>query len=137
MRSLALCLTLAVSSTLMACASGQAVDPNTPETCITVDNSAGGSSAGRVYLIGESRERIRIGEVPLGRSVTHCIRRSSFAGRYQLVIEEGQASRMDPAMMQNQPSAFRSEVFTLVPGDHITWDVRLNRTTMQRGGGTL
>ena len=76
MRSLALCLTLAVSSTLMACASGQAVDPNTPETCVTVDNSAGGSSAGRVYLVGESRERIRIGEVPLGRTVTHCIRRS-------------------------------------------------------------
>lgn len=135
MRNIASAVLLTATAFLAGCASGQAVDPNTPETCVTVDNTSGGSSAGRVYLVGESRERIRIGEVPMGRSVTHCIRRSSFAGRYQLVIEEGQASRMDPAMMQNQPNAFRSEVFTLVPGDHITWDIRTNRTTMSRVPG--
>lgn len=133
MRPVVLGMSLALTMTLLGCASGAKVDPNTPETCVTVDNS-GGSDAGRVYLIGDSRERIRIGEVPMGRSVTHCLRRSSFAGRYQLVIESGQVDRMDPAMMQNQPGAFRSEVFTLVPGDHITWDVRLNRTTVTRSG---
>jgi hypothetical protein len=133
MRAVFVCLSLVLTTTLLGCASSGSVDPNTPETCVTVDNT-GGSDAGRVYLIGDSRERIRIGEVPMGRTVTQCIRRSSFAGRYQLVIESGQVDRMDPAMMQNQPGAFRSEVFTLVPGDHITWDVRLNRTTVTRSG---
>jgi len=134
MRSLALALGLATAFVLAGCASSGSVDPNTPETCVTVDNSGGGSAAGRVYLMGENRERIRIGEVPMGRAVEHCIRRSAFSGRYWLVIEEGQADRMDPAMRQNQPNAFRSDTFALNPGDRITWDIRTNRILLGAGG---
>ena len=121
---------------LTGCASTSEADPNIPETCITVDNEVGGSDAGRVFLIGEGRERIRLGEIPMGRSVTHCLRRSTFGGSWQLVIESGLVDRMDPAAGQNQPSAFRSPTFNLLPGDRLRWEVRTNRILLDSGEGS-
>ncbi len=122
---------IALAFLALGCASTPEVDPNTPETCVTVDNTGGGGAAGRVFLVSDSRERIRIGEVPMGRSVRHCMRRTAFSGLYRLVIEEGQVDRMDPALNQNRPRAFRSDTFTLVPGDHLVWDVRTNRIMLE------
>lgn len=127
-----------VALILASCAStGEADDPNIPETCVTVDNTSGGGNAGRVFLVGSrGRDRIRIGEVTMGRMETLCVRRSTFGGPWQLVIESGTVDRMDPALRQNSPNAFRSQEFTLQPGDHLVWDIRLNRITLRSSGGS-
>jgi hypothetical protein len=117
-----------------ACASTPE-DPNAPQACVTVDNSRGGSALARVFLVGTDGTRTRIGEVPMGRTVTECIRRSSFSGRYQLVVEEGAADRMDPALNQNQPRALVSESFVLEGGVRLTWDIRTNRIILNSSGG--
>jgi hypothetical protein len=123
------------AAALTGCATTSEADPSIPETCITVDNQMGGSDAGNVFLIGEGRERIRLGEIPMGRSVTHCLHRSTFGGSWQLVIESGLVDRMDPARGQNSPNAFRSQTFRLLPGDRLIWEVRTNRIMLDTSGG--
>lgn len=119
---------------LGACAS--AGDPNAPETCIRVDNTGGGDHSGRVFMVGATDEvkltgeRIRIGEVPMGRSVTHCMRRSSFLGFYRLIIEDGLVDRYDPAHNEVRPGTYASSLFQLSPGDSLVWEVRTNRIMM-------
>lgn len=129
---LAVLLTVAAAS---SCASAPE-DPNAPQACVVIDNRQGGSSAGRVFLVTQARERIRIGEVPVGREVRHCIRRSNFSGEFYLSIEAPGADRMDPALNQSRPPTRRSDVFFLTPGDEIVWILQTNRIAVRRIGGT-
>lgn len=129
-------LLLAAAFFGVACATSPE-DMSVPETCVTVDNTMGGGNAGRIFLVGSGgRDRIRIGEVTMGRAETMCVRRSAFGGPWWLVIESGTVDRMDPALRQNSPRAFRSQEFTLQPGDHLVWDIRLNRITLRASGGS-
>ena len=119
-----------------ACATtAEEVDPNTPETCFTVDNRESGGGAGRVYLVSASGERHRIGEVPMGRQVQHCMRRSNFGGAWYLIVERASADRIDPALNETQARPIRSEVFYVRSGDQIVWNVRFNRIRYGGSGG--
>ena len=121
---------------LCACATtGGEVDPNTPETCFTIDNREGGGPAGRVYLISDSNERIRVGEVPMGRLVQHCLRRSGFGGAFYLIVEQGYSDRIDPALNETRARPIQSEAIYITPGDEITWNVYLNRIRYGGSGG--
>jgi hypothetical protein len=123
--------------TLLACATtNEKVDPNTPETCFTVDNREGGGPAGRVYLISAANERIRLGEVPMGRELQRCIRRSGFGGEWHLIVQRASSDRIDPALNETQARPVESQPFYLTPGDHVSWNVHLNWLRyLERGGG--
>jgi len=125
---LAVLVTLAAAAT--SCASAPE-DPNAPQACVVIDNREGGGSVGRAFLVTQARERIRIGEVPVGREVRHCLRRSSFDGMFYLLIEDPGADRMDPAMRQNQPGARRSDEFFITPGDEVVWILQTNRISVR------
>ena len=110
---------------------------------MTIDNTDGGGVAGRISLIKDGREglapgeitrisqfrgeRIRLGQVSMGRTMRHCIRRSALIGDYRIVVEGGSADRIDPALNQNQAPLLYSDIFRLNPGDEVEWSVRLNR----------
>ena len=121
---------------LCACATtAEEVDPNTPQTCFTIDNREGGGAAGRVYLISDYNERVRVGEVPMGRMVQHCLRRSSFNGAFYLTVEHAASDRIDPALGQTRSRAIQSEAIYITPGDEIVWNVYLNRIRYGGSGG--
>lgn len=111
------------------------VDPNIPETCFTIDNREGGGPAGRVYLVSASRERHRVGEVPMGRQLQHCMRRSNFGGAWYLIVERASSDRIDPALNETRARPILSEAFYITPGDQIVWNVRLNRIRYGGSGG--
>ena len=137
-------LVLAVAGTfaLAGCASTPE-DPNAPQACVTIDNTEGGGAAGRVSLVKDGRtgvipgeirriedfrgERIRIGQVSMGRRSRECIRRNGLVGDYRIVVEGASSDRIDPALNQNQAPLQYSEIFRLNPGDEVEWNVRLNR----------
>ena len=121
---------------LFACATtAEEADPNVPETCFIIDNSEGGGPAGRVYLISDSNERVRMGEVPMGRQLKRCLRRSGFPGGWHLIVERGYSDRIDPALNQTQASPIQSQDFYITVGDEVVWNVYLNRLRYMRGGG--
>ena len=146
-------LTLAVAGTfaLAGCASTPE-DPNAPQACITIDNTQGGGAAGRISLIKDGREglapgeitelnqfrgeRIRLGQVSMGRTMRHCIRRSALVGNYRVVVEGGSSDTIDPTNIRdrNQAPLVFSEIFRLNPGDEVEWNVRLNRIRFTTGG---
>jgi hypothetical protein len=113
-------------------------DPNAPHACITIDNSEGGGAAVRVYLIRDGGERVRFGEVTIGRTTRECIQRSGLTGTYQIAVFAPSAERIDPALGQNQPPTVLSQTLGLGPGVEIEWNVRLNRIRLiseGSGGG--
>ena len=144
-------LGLAVS--VGACASGPVAeeDPNAPQACVRVDNSGGTGTAGRVFLVNgipddrersaRSGERIRIGQVSMGRQLDYCFRRSNFSGNWYLLVEEVGADRLDPANRVNIDTDLlrdvqqTSQTFYLTPGDRVVWNVHLDRITVERIGG--
>jgi len=125
---------VALAFGLEACASAP-IDPNAPEACVTIDNTDSGGAAGQVYLIKDRTETIRIGEVPMGRSVRHCIKRAGLTGNYQIEVRAPSSDRIDPAEGQTQAATVRSETFRLNPGVEIAWNVRANRIRLLRAGG--
>lgn len=147
-------LSAGLAVALAACASGGGLeeDPNAPQACVRVDNTGGGGAAGQVFLVNGNRptagedyrsaggERIRIGEVSMGRQVRRCIRRPAFGGSWYMVVEQVSGDRLDPADRLN-PETNRlrgvqdlSESFYLSPGDEIVWNLRLNRISVERIG---
>ena len=135
-------LGLAVSVVACASAPGAEEDLNAPQACISIDNTGGGGTAGRVILVSDSRERIRIGEAPMGRVIDYCFRRSQFSGSWYLVIEQVASDRLDPANRVNTATdrlidvQEYSETFYITPGDRIVWNVHLDRITVERIGGS-
>ena len=127
-----------------ACASGPPAeeDLSVPQACIAIDNTGGGGTAGRVFLVSESQERIRIGEATMGQVLDHCFRRSSFSGNWYLLIEEVASDRLDPADRVDINTDLlrdvqeRSQSFYITPGDRIVWNVHLDRITVERIGGS-
>ena len=110
---------------LSACASTpEQVDPNAPEACVTIDNREGLGTAAKVYLVSGSQERIRLGEVPMGSRMRHCVQRSNFGGRWYLVIGDEEM----------EVRVRRSEDFSLHPGDEVMWEVRMNRIHKEGSG---
>ena len=111
----------------LACATTvEEADPNVPETCFTIDNSEGGGPAGRVYLISDSNERTRLGEVPMGRQLKRCLRRSSYGGGWHLIVESASSDRIDPALGELRAKPVQSQDFYITPGDQIEWNVHMN-----------
>ena len=116
-----------------ACAStGEQLDSGEPEVCITVDNRRGTGAGGRVFLVSGTNERIRMGEVPMGRQVTRCLQRSNFGGRWHILIEAAPESTIDPANNELKARPIQSPDFSLHPGERVAWDVRMNR--IRKGG---
>jgi hypothetical protein len=121
---------------LSACASTpEQVDPNAQEACVTVDNRRGTGAAGRVFLVSGSQERIRLGEVPMGQQVRHCLRRSEFGGRWHILIEAAPESTIDPANNELNAEPIESPDFSLHARDEVVWDVRMNRIEKRASGG--
>lgn len=127
-----------VAVTAAACASTPE-DPDAPEICVEVDNTRGGGALSRVFLIGvNSRQRIRIGDAPMGRTTRTCTRSATVPGSFYFFAEGGSVDRMDPAQRQNQPGGMRSPDILIEPGDLVTWNVQRNILTCQpnvAGGG--
>lgn len=115
---------------LAACASAPA-DPNAPRACFTVNNEEGSGAIGNVWILHDSRQRLRIGEVGMGRTVTECFRRTGMTGRWQFVVYSSTADRMDPALGQNNPPTRRSDSFIYQADTDFVWNVRTGRVTLR------
>lgn len=134
---------VSLAASVGACASGPAAEENlnAPQACIAIDNTQGGGTAGRVILISDSRERIRIGNATMGRVLDYCFRRSNFSGSWYLLIEEVASDRLDPADRLDTATNLlrdvqeRSQSFYINPGDRVIWNVHLDRITVERIGG--
>ncbi|MCE2455831.1 MAG: hypothetical protein J4G12_08480 [Gemmatimonadetes bacterium] len=121
---------LAALAVLTACASAPE-DPNAPRACFTVNNEDGGGPIGNVWIRHESRQRLRIGEVGIGRRVTECFRRTGMIGRWTFVVYSSSSDRMDPARGQNSPPTRVSDSFIYQEDTEFVWDVRTGRITLQ------
>ena len=136
MRTLAAAAMASLLVGVAGCASGGVVeeDLNAPQACVRIDNTEGGRLLGRVFLVNiDSRERIRVGEVPMGSQVRQCFRRATFSGPWYLSVEQRE-TRVG-VLRDLQIQADNSEIFYVRPGDEIVWNVRLNRITVEQIGG--
>ena len=122
---------LATLAALLTAGCASAPDPNAPRACFTVDNSEGGGAAGNVWLIGPSDQRMRLGEVGMGRSLTRCFQRTGMTGRWSFAVYSPSADRMDPARGQNQPPTHRSSTFIYQSDTDFVWNVRTGQISLR------
>lgn len=124
----------------------QVDDPNAPQACVIINNRQGGGPAERVFLLTSTRERMRIGNVPMGREERYCFRRTVISGEYQILVERPSSDRLDPAdgtagymsgqgSYANQVKPQRSQIFTLKEGWVVSWDARLNQIKLLSSDG--
>jgi len=134
-------LLFAVASVIsLSCAtSAEQMDPNTPETCITIDNQEGGM-LGRVYLASDAHEGIALvrGTIEPGSQARHCVQRTELRENWWLesrdpgLTFQNQKRYLRPPIYQGRrraspsTSVYLSPTFYFEPGNDIRWETSKN-----------
>jgi hypothetical protein len=83
----------------------------------------------RIYLVGRnSGQRIRIGDVTMGRMAHFCTQSASIPGTFYLLIERPRPTMVSGEINRNQSQpGRRTDEFVLEAGDLWIWDVGQDR----------
>jgi hypothetical protein len=119
---------IALSASALGCATSGGGDvPGGPEACVIVDNSDGGGTESRIFLVSSMGGwRLGMGEVAMGRKLEYCTQRLTSGERVRIIIER--PSTGGRASVSTQRGQVRSSPeFVLRPDDVWTWNPSLNQ----------
>jgi hypothetical protein len=118
---------IALSASALGCATSGGGDvPGGPEACVIVDNSDGGGTESRIFLVSSMGGwRLGMGEVAMGRKLEYCTQRLTSAERVRIIIER--PSTRGSTISTGRNRFLSSPEFVLHPDDVWTWNPSLNQ----------